>query len=100
MVLDIGLGQAAKRLVVDVSGITYCDVWGLEALMQSKRLAAGRGIAFSLPGAARLQKRLWRETRYPDLRLLRYATIDVFRRTGEFLKFPQRRQPQRSPRSA
>jgi hypothetical protein len=99
-VLDFGLSQAGKRLVVDVSGVTNCDVWGLDALMRTKQRAADRGIAFSLPGAAGLLTRLWRENHYPEARLLRHAAIDVFRRVGEFLKFPQRRQPQRSPRSA
>lgn len=50
-VLDRFLHRGAGRLVVDFSGVSFCDCSGLRALLQGREQARARGVIFELMGA-------------------------------------------------
>jgi anti-sigma B factor antagonist len=50
--------DAVSRLVVDMSGVTFCDSSGLGALLDVRRAAADAGVAMVLRAVSRQVARL------------------------------------------
>jgi anti-sigma B factor antagonist len=56
------LGLAARLLIIDLSGVSFCDVAGLAMLIGTQRYAGGQGITVRLAAPRPQMARLLRTT--------------------------------------
>ncbi|MHA6783299.1 STAS domain-containing protein [Pseudonocardia saturnea] len=55
----MGLAHQPSHLLVDLSGVTFCDVRGMALLVETGATAAGHGIGCAISGAFRQIDRAW-----------------------------------------
>lgn len=60
--LDGALAGGPVTLVVDMSGVDFCDSTGINVLLSAHRQAAGRGGGIQLSGTRRTVRRVLRVT--------------------------------------
>ena len=93
--LDALIEKKPKRLVVDVSGVTYIDSAGLAALIVAMQKVEAYGGQFSLAGSQAHVRSIFKMSRldrifriFPDVdAALTHKTSDNFTRTRERLSF-------------
>jgi anti-anti-sigma factor len=56
------LGLAARLLIIDLSGVSFCDVAGLAMLIGTQRYAGGQGITIRLAAPRPQMSKLLRTT--------------------------------------
>lgn len=57
--LDSALSVRQDTLVVDLSGLTFCSARGLDVLIETATVTAGRGIHYAISGASTQARRIW-----------------------------------------
>jgi anti-anti-sigma factor len=69
------LGSAARLLIIDLSGVSFCDVAGLSMLVDTQRHASGRAVTVRLAAPRPQMAKLLRTTGL-DRNLMICATVD------------------------
>lgn len=54
------LAASPRHLVVDISELSFCSIWGLDLLVQTKRAAEQTATNYAVSGAPAQADRLWR----------------------------------------